>query len=220
MTQEFSHTRPELELKNRTQAQEIWREGVSFNGSSDKELNRVAFKAIEVAQKIGPRVCKLPGNEGTQGFMIGITKNEPNSPVLTVQIGKIEIEDPLYWPDGKRGKYPEFIDKKAEAIQTNPGFISSGENSKLPDKWKVKSSKGVEIPDGALVFGEHDEYIIATSGFKNAKMDAAVSLCLGVGAGLKRMSQAAQMAQDPRVGCKKEFLASGVQDILIDEAVH
>ena len=218
MLSEFTYERPELRLERKDQAQNIWREGIAFNGSPDQELNRITNKVIEVAQKIGPRVCKLSGNEGNSGFMIGISKNEPNFPLLTVQIGTIEIADPLYGSDGKRSKYPEFVDKKTRVIQMNPGFISSGENSKLPDKWKEKSSQGVEIPDGAIAVGNNHEYVITTSAFKNPKMDAAVSIAMAVGASLISLDKAEELAHDKRFNCIKEFM--GMEDILIEEVLH
>jgi hypothetical protein len=219
MAEIFTYERPEVKLANKVQSKIILNDRIDFNGDNDPNLIRVAYKVVEVAQKIGPRVCKLPGNEGTQGFMIGITKNEPNSPILTVQIGDVEIADPLYGKDGKRGKYPEFVAKKAKVIQMNPSFISSGENKKLPDKWKEKSSQGVEMPDGAIAVGRNNKYIISTSAFKNAKMDAAVSLAMAAGAGLVSFDQAEQLAHDPRMGCSKEYM-DGVEDILVEEVLH
>lgn len=214
----FRHKRPESILKNQSYARQTWESGLMFNGSAEPELIHFAYKIIETAQKIGPRVCALPENSGNKGFMIGITKNEPNFPVLTVQIGGVNKKDFEYGKDGKRLKYVEFVNKKAQVIQMNPGIglISSGENKKLPEKWRIKSSKGVEIPDGAIVFGE---YIIITSAFKNAKMDTAVSLAMATGAGLITRDGAEKLAHDPRVACVKEYM-SRVEDILFEEVLH
>lgn len=216
MSNEFGHERPELKLENKLQRQEMWRDGLLFDGNISENERSTAYKVVQVAQKIAPRVCDLPGNEGNKGFMIGITKREPGFPILIVQIGDVNKDDQLYGNDGKRGKFSEFARLKAQMLQAKPEMISSFENLSRPEEQRTKSSKNIEISGGAIV--ANSDWIITTSAFKNPGMDTATSLAIATGAGLIGIDKAEDLAHNDKLNCKHEFMT--MVDIVVEEVLH
>lgn len=205
MASEFESKYPDIISPNLKQ--ELHKDQFYFNaGDMNKfEIER-ATQIVECAKKIVPVVCGL---ENKDGVAIAITKRAKNAPILVVQIGEINDPDPSYGDGGKKDKYSEFAKEKAKVLQENPTFVSSGENTiKL-------SSGGILIPAGAVAFGE---WIISTSAFKNAKMDAATTIAIATGAGLIGVDEAEKLASNPKINCVTEFMPN--EDKFLEPIYH
>lgn len=213
---EMHARRPEGSLNNLDSAQVVFSEGFKFYSTiTATEMRQVVQPAIEVAKKIGPAVCKLDDIHNKRGFMLGITKNIPDFPMVFVEIGHTWAQDIEFGRDGKRGKYIEFAMKKADVIRHNQGFISSRQNLSLPRENRVVSSNNVSVPDGALLF---NEWIISVSAFKNASLDTATALSIAVGSGLISPNGAKILAQDNRVDCN--IFINNMAQICVEPIYH
>lgn len=214
MNSEFATTYPILESPKL--AELVRSENLYANAGllKPEEVDR-AFKIVECAKKIAPAVCGLTENLGKSGFVMVITKRGDYPPSLTIQVGTVTDPDDLYAPDGKLGKYCLFADLKAQVLKDHSGFISSSQNSSLPENERIYSPIGQEIPGGAIAFGD---WIISVSAFKNPNMDTATTLAIAAGAGLVGIDEAEKIAMDPRVNCK-EFMLNE-DEILVEPILH
>jgi hypothetical protein len=197
---EMHARRPEKNLQDLDEAQKTFHEGFSFYSRiTAKEMDEVIKPIVDTAKKIGQEVCKLDDIDNKKGFMLAITKNTPDFPTVFVEIGHTWAQDCDFGRDGKRKKYIEFAGKKAEVIKKNNGFIASGQNISFETSKRIKSSNGLDIPQGALLFGE---WIISVSAFKNAEIDTATTISIAVGAGLISLEDAKKLALDKRINCR------------------
>lgn len=171
-----------------------------FDFQRSEHMDR-AEDIVQAASKVVPYALSLPGNEGKTGFTLSITKRPIGTPIYTVQFGEIIQSDPKY-PGGKAEKYAEYASLKAYALQVNPQFIASRENSGLSESRRIRSTWGEEIPGGAF---EINGWLISGSGLPKAEMDEAVILAAAFGARLASLDQIENIAADPRVGCKSFF---------------
>lgn len=172
-------------------------------GSMNPDEIRTAYKLVDCAKKVAPAVCGLPENQGKSGFVVVFTKRD-DSFNLTFQVGEVTDPDELYAPGGKLEKYCIFAKKKAQVLKDHPEFVSSSENSTLPEDKRLLSPANQEIPAGAVAFGD---LIVSVSAFKNANMDAATAIAIAAGAGITNIDGAEKIAMDPRVDCK-EFMVN------------
>ncbi len=196
---EMHARRPETSLYDLDQAQNTFDEGFYFYSKiSEKEMDDLVKPVINAAKKIGNEICKTD-NTGKRGFMLAITKNIPDFPTVFIEVGHTWAQDEDFGRDGKRKKYIEFAHKKAEVIKKNNGFISSGQNMTIDSDKRLKSSNEIDIPQGALLFGE---WIISVSAFKDAEFDTATTMAIAVGAGIISINNAKSLARDERVNCK------------------
>lgn len=195
---EMHARRPENSLYDLNKAQNTFDEGFYFYSKiTEKEMNDIVKPVINTAKKIGGEICKLDNN-GKRGFMLAVTKNIPDFPTVFIEIGHTWAQDIDFGRDGKRKKYIEFAHKKAEVIKNNSGFISSGQNMTIESGNRLKSSNQIDIPQGALLFGE---WIISVSAFKDAEFDTATTMTIAVGAGIISIDSAKNLARDERVSC-------------------
>jgi len=169
----------------------------------------IAYKLVACAKKIAPAICSLPENQGKEGFVVVFT-NRSDSFNLTFQVGRVTDPDEVFLPGGKLEKYCIFARLKAQVLKDHPEFISSGQNLALSEDEKLRSPADQEIPSGAIAFGD---YIVSVSAFKNANMDTANAIAIGIGAGLTTIDGAEKIATDPRVSCN-EFIANEDKIIL------
>ncbi len=196
MVREFESRVPKLASPNL--ADKVRREAHLFVAGSVNSLEITrASTIVECARAIAPFVC---GAENKTGFVMALTKRAKGTPVLTVQIGRVDDPDPAYSTDGKLGKYTIFANLKTEVLIENPNLISSSQNLSLPAEQRVMSPAGQEIPGGAIAF--ENGWIIAISGFRDPNTDTATALAIGIGAKLIGLDDAERVALDPRVNCK------------------
>lgn len=202
MNAEFATAYPKL--KSPELAKQVRRENFYANAGlfNPEEVDR-AFRIVECAQKIAPAVCGLAENQGKTGFVMVIAKRGENSPNLTILVGNVTDPDDLYAPDGKLGKYCVFANSKAQVLKDHPEFISSSQNSSLPENERVYSPANQEIPGGAIAFGD---LIISVSAFKNPNMDTATVLAIAAGSGVTNIDGAEKLAEDSRINCKEFML--------------
>ena len=186
---------------------------VALGYMSPNEI-RIAYKLADCARKIAPAVCNLPENKGKSGFVVVFT-NRHNFFNLTFQVGTVTDPDDLYAPGGKLEKYCIFAGLKAQVLKNHPDFVSSSQDSTLPETERLRSPAGQEIPAGAIAFGN---LIVSVSAFKNANMDAATALAIAAGAGITNIDGAEKIAMDPKTKCK-EFMINE-DEIFVEPILH
>lgn len=171
----------------------------------------IVTKIVINAKKVAPIVCNLVENRGKQGFALAITKKGPNFPILTLEIGEVNELDTEYPEGGKRAKYADFARGKAKVLQYNPTFITSAQNSSLPEDKKIKSKTHKDMPGGAISVGD---WIISVSAFKNQQIDTATAISIATEAGLLKIHDACVFALDYRVECSEfiEYFAPSYTD--------
>ncbi|WKZ25520.1 MAG: hypothetical protein QY322_04025 [bacterium] len=197
---DFAVKRTEQLLVDKFRGNETFKEGLRFYSViTEEEMRDVVAPIVTAAKKIAPAVCQLDKSPEKRGFMLGITKNIVSFPMVFIEVGHVWAKDFNFGTDGKRAKYVEFAQKKARVIRLNPGFISSGQNLNKTPGERLLSDTGIDIPDGALLFGD---WIISVSAFKNAKLDTAASLSIATGANLVDIDAAIRIAKSPDVNCQ------------------
>jgi len=164
-------------------------------GAVESEDIETANKIVDCARKIASGVCTLGDKKG---FLLTLTKRDQKFPILTAQIGEVDDPDERYGADGKRGKYTDFANLKAQILKDNPDFDSSSENLALDEDKRVKSRAGQDIPGGAVAF--KNNWIIGVSGFKDADLDIATALGIGFGA-FKNYDETVEIAHTISLSC-------------------
>lgn len=156
---------PKIELG--TLDQEIRKDRFWFNSGSisPADIDK-CFTVVDAAINVFSDICQK--NEIT-GAAFAITKRDPQTPILVIQIGDITNPDPRFI-GGELTKCVGYSRDKARFLQLHPEFQFSSQNSELPaGKRKIMSISEREIIGGAVAF---EEWILSASGLsKNPEVD-------------------------------------------------
>ena len=118
----------------------------------------MCFTIVEAAKIVFTRYCEE--NDKT-GAILAITKRDPNTPILIIQIGEVKYPDEAF-EGGKLTKYVDYAKNKARFLQLHPEFTKSSQNAELSPGDRLLTQIGKkEVVGGAEAFGD---WILSASG--------------------------------------------------------
>lgn len=204
MHKEFESKTPNMRQLDPDLASFIKSNSIRIDGGemSNDELVQMS-KIVKSAKKIGPVVCELKENKGSDGFILAISKNDILYPTLFVEIGNTKEETRNFVQDANL---------KTVFIKENPQASSSSLNARLPKAERMYSNDGSMIGGGAFSFRK--DWIISVSGLPTPQMNSVAALGIAIGSKLINFDEAITRARDESMECLDLFVK--YEDVLTD----